>query len=81
MELKFLLCATIIILGLLVLWKNKTLALKLQSLYVTQAKREGRSTEKWERPWMRKLFRFMVIFAGILIIIGAYPLLFGPYNG
>jgi hypothetical protein len=62
------------------MWKSAKLASRMQIYYVTQAKKGNNDSTKWERPWILGLFRAMIIFSGILIIIGAYPLLFGPYN-
>jgi len=80
MDYKFIICGIVIILGLIVVLKNKTFAQRMQSFYITQSQKAGGNSEKWERSWMVTLFRAMVIFLGVLVIISAYPIIFGPYN-
>lgn len=73
-------CGITILFGLVILVKNRRIALKMQEFYIAQAKRGRLDSAKWERPWILSLFRTMVVFVGILIIISAYPLTFGPYS-
>lgn len=80
MEYKYIIVGIIILFGIFVLIKNKRIAQNMQSLYITQAKKGSSGSVKWEQPWILTLFRVMVIFFGFLIIVVAYPLLFGPYN-
>jgi uncharacterized membrane protein YjgN (DUF898 family) len=67
----------IVILGVILIVKSKDWSVKLQQYYISQAKRYGNS-EVWARPWITVLFRVMIIFVGLVLIIAAYPLAFGP---
>jgi uncharacterized membrane protein len=60
-----------------IIYKNK-LAIKLQKLYIRQSIKLYGNSGKWELPWALILFKVMIIFAGIILIIGAYPIVFGP---
>ena len=59
-------------------YKNKDWATRLQQYYISESKkhRYGKLFP-WENPRIIWLFRILVIFFGIVLLIAAYPLAFG----
>lgn len=54
-------------------------AAALQQAFIIYAKKQNRDSSPWERPWIRVLFKFIVIWFGVVgVIVGAFALLFGP---
>jgi len=75
--------------GVYVILRSKSLARGLQELYVRSAKKQQEkkawnsylfvnNPETWQTPFARLLFRAMIVFFGIMLIIIAYPIVFGP---
>ena len=58
-------------------YKNK-FAIRLQAFYISQSVKLYGTKGKWDRPWILGLFKVMIIFFGLLLITGAYPIVFGP---
>ena len=74
--------------GIAVLMYVKMLARALQNLYVRQAERQQAkggwgaylpmyNLETWKTPFMTFMFKAMVVFLGIWLMIVAYPIVFG----
>ena len=66
--------------GLVLIVKNKSFAKRIQISYVTQAKKSNYNNVQWESPFYLGVFRVMMIFFGLLLVFGAYPLIYGPFN-
>ena len=75
--------------GIAVLMHVTMLARALQNLYIRQAERQQAkggwgaylpvyNPETWKTPFMTFMFKAMVVFLGIWLIIVAYPIVFGP---
>lgn len=64
--------------GFLCIIKSGKWASMLQQYYVTKAKKLYGKSADWEKPWTRILFRIIIIFAGIVLMLAAYPVVFGP---
>ena len=74
--------------GIAVLMHVNMLARALQNLYVCQAERQQAkggwgaylpmyNPETWKTPFMTFMFKAMVVFLGIWLMIVAYPVVFG----
>jgi len=69
---------TVLGISIISLYKNKDWATLLHEYYVSESKKHWYGKLfPWETPWVFWLFRVMVIFFGIVLLIGAYPLAFG----
>ena len=68
----------IILLGVTCILNSHEWASRIQMLYVKQANRMYGNNKGWDQPWRPTLFRAVVIFLGFLLIIVAYPIIFGP---
>lgn len=86
---KTLISLTIAGVGIYILTHVKEQTLSLQNLYIRQAQKVqdkngiGSSLyffkpETWQTPFAVLLFKIIIIFLGIILIIGAYPIAFGP---
>lgn len=58
-----------------ILYTNR-FAKELQDAYVKRSTNKG----KWEQPWILNLFKVIIIFVGLILIISAYPAVFGPIH-
>jgi len=85
---KILLSLTIAGAGLYVLTHVKSLASRMQNAYVKSAEEKQKeggfssylsmyNPETWKTPFMTFIFRFGVVFLGILLLLSAYPTVFG----
>jgi hypothetical protein len=81
MTLKIIFTLIIFIFGVFCIVKSKKWAIQTQRFYINKSKESYPSvTKQWESPSSILLFRVMYIFWGTLLIIGAYPLVFGPIS-
>jgi ABC-type Fe3+ transport system permease subunit len=53
-------------------------AIALQQYYVREAQRRGSDSSRWEKPWIRTLFRTGIIFSSLVVIAIVLVLFFGP---
>ena len=60
-----------------VIYRRNTLAKGLQEIYIRTAKKQKLNTFRWEQPWIRTLFRVIIIFSSIVFICMTYSVLFG----
>lgn len=59
-------------------YRNK-FASKTQESFVRESIKLYGTKGKLDRPWILLLLKIMFIFWGLLFIIAAYPVAFGPY--
>lgn len=57
---------------------SRNWAVMLQEYYIREAKRLYGESRQWEHAWTQTLFRFIIIFSSLIIVIIVYALLFGP---
>src|SRR5262245_34557297 len=67
--------------GMTCLFKNKTWGRSMHEYYIQESKKywHGRLFP-WEKPWAIVIFRAMFIGFGVIFIVAAYPLVFGPFH-
>ena len=51
-------------------------AQSLRRYYIKKARETHGDSSNWEQPWRFNLFKTIVIFFGLMFIIGAYVLIF-----
>ena len=70
----------IIGLGIACLLNNRAWGRAMHEYYIRESKKHwyGRMFP-WEKPWTIVIFRATLIGLGIMLIITAYPLVFGPF--
>lgn len=51
-------------------------ALSLQRFYIHESKKAYGESEEWEQPWIRTLFKCLVIFFGLMAVVGLYTAFF-----
>jgi hypothetical protein len=66
--------------GIACLFNNQAWGRSMQEYYIRESKKHwyGRLFP-WGNPWTIVIFRGMFIGLGIMLIIIAYPLVFGPF--
>lgn len=70
---------TILAVGVTCLIKNKTWGKSMHEYYIRESKKHWYGKLfPWEKPWAIIIFRAMFIGLGMILIIVAYPLVFGP---
>ena len=48
----------------------------LQQYYIRESERMYGNSEDWRDPWIKTLFKFLVIFFGLMAVIGLYVAFF-----
>jgi hypothetical protein len=51
-------------------------AVELQHYYMRQSVKMYGQNGNWEKPWIRQLFKALIFFFGLMLMLGAYVLLF-----
>jgi hypothetical protein len=67
--------AAAIVLFLLALNTGKW-ALSLQRYYIAQANKMSGNSDGWDEPWRLLLFKVLVVFFGLVAILGIYVIVF-----
>lgn len=74
----FLLWTLIIIIP--IIFYSKLLAMAIQQLYIRAGRNTSSGSAFWKEPWMQVLFQAIVIFAGLVVAVMLFTILFGPIS-
>jgi hypothetical protein len=71
----------ILAVGMVCLSKNKTWGRSMHEYYIQESRKHWYGKFfPWEKSWAIVIFRAMFIGIGVILIIAAYPLVFGPFH-
>ena len=77
MALKVIVVSIAAVLILAILSRNSSKwALSLQRYYITQSNKMSGNNGGWDEPWRLALFKALVIFFGLMAILGVYVIVF-----